>query len=93
MGIAGKASSQAEAITESFRQNLWRPFLECKLCRSIAFSAFVLILVIESITRRGLRSTSRRSSFAKRYKFSSRWAARDPVPRIQDGACPLHETQ
>ncbi|OGA46906.1 MAG: hypothetical protein A3F74_03715 [Betaproteobacteria bacterium RIFCSPLOWO2_12_FULL_62_58] len=41
--------SQTQAGIMDFRWNLWRPLLDCKLCRSIAFSVFVLILAIESI--------------------------------------------
>jgi len=31
------------------RWNLWRPLIDCRLCRSITFAVFVLILAIESV--------------------------------------------
>ena len=49
MAIGRNAASQTDAAAVGFPWNSWRPLLECKLCRSITFSVFVLILAIESV--------------------------------------------
>ncbi|MBI3067455.1 MAG: EAL domain-containing protein [Betaproteobacteria bacterium] len=49
MAISRNAASHTHAAVVGFRWNSWRPLLECKLCRSITFSVFLLILAIESI--------------------------------------------
>ncbi|MGQ0752124.1 MAG: putative bifunctional diguanylate cyclase/phosphodiesterase [Betaproteobacteria bacterium] len=49
MALFRSVLSRISAVAGSFENTLWRPLVACRLCRSVAFSVFILILLIESL--------------------------------------------